>query len=115
MKGEKKGARVNVTVKRDGKVIKKKVRLIEDGGRALIGITPKMKRSVGTAVTDGVKNTFVSAGSMYRILKQLFTGDVSAKELSGPVDIIYILIRAPFTPCATAERLSSPFPETRTA
>lgn len=91
MKGEKKGARVNVTVKRDGKVIKKKVRLIEDGGRALIGITPKMKRSVGTAVTDGVKNTFVSAGSMYSILKQLFTGDVSAKELSGPVGIIYIV------------------------
>lgn len=26
---------------------------------------------------------------MYDILKQLFTGDVSAKELSGPVGIVY--------------------------
>lgn len=91
LNGKKKGNKVNVIVTRDGNTVKTSVPLTEEDGRTLIGITPRMERSVGTAVSDGIKNTFISAGSMYKVIKQLFSGDVSAKELSGPVGIIYIV------------------------
>ena len=91
VKGEKKGNKVNISVLRNEKKMTFNVPLSEESGRTLIGITPKMKRSFTHAITDGVKGTFKSAGSMYKVLKQLFTGDVSAKELSGPVGIIYIV------------------------
>ena len=57
--------------------------------RNMIGITPVMKHDPAHAVGDGVRNTGRMTVMMYDTLRQLFTGEVSVKELSGPVGIVY--------------------------
>lgn len=61
-----------------------------DDGRQVIGITPTLQRNPGTAVKDGITSTYQMATSMVDLIKQLFTGEVSVKELSGPVGIVYM-------------------------
>ncbi|MBQ6370573.1 MAG: site-2 protease family protein, partial [Firmicutes bacterium] len=41
------------------------------------------------SISAGIKNTGNMTVMMYDTLRQLFTGDVSVKELSGPVGIVY--------------------------
>ena len=48
-----------------------------------------MKHSVAGSVGSGMKNTWNMTVMMYKVIKQLFTGDVSVSELSGPVGIVY--------------------------
>lgn len=88
---ENKGDTINVTVKRDGETISLEVPLMESEGRKMIGITPALERNMGTAVIEGTKSTFTLTKQMYVILKQIFTGEVSASELSGPVGIVYVV------------------------
>ena len=57
--------------------------------RYMIGITPAMERHVGSSFAAGIRNTGRMTVMMYDVLRQLFTGDVSVKELSGPVGIVY--------------------------
>ncbi|MBQ9179975.1 MAG: site-2 protease family protein, partial [Firmicutes bacterium] len=57
----------------------------------MIGITPKLERNVGNALVNGAKTTFNMTTQMYTVIKQLFTGEVSTKELSGPVGIVYMV------------------------
>lgn len=59
--------------------------------RNMIGISPKAKHSIFPAIGQGVKNTEQLTVLMFKTLKQLFTGDVSVKELSGPVGIVYVV------------------------
>ena len=61
----------------------------EESGRNKIGVTPVMKHSIASSISSGVRNTGSMTVMMYDILKKLFTGEVSAKELSGPVGIVY--------------------------
>ncbi|MDO4833675.1 MAG: RIP metalloprotease RseP [Bacillota bacterium] len=61
----------------------------KEADRKMIGITPVTEHDPGKAVVGGVKNTGSMTVMMCRILKQLFTGEVSVKELSGPVGIVY--------------------------
>lgn len=61
----------------------------KESGRNKIGITPEMKHSVAGSVGSGMKNTWNMTVMMYKVIKQLFTGDVSVSELSGPVGIVY--------------------------
>ena len=82
---------VTVTVMRDGK----KLNLISsfmmsDDGRQTIGIIPKLKRNPAAAVGDGVTATYNMGKMMLNVIRQLFTGEVSVKELSGPVGIVYM-------------------------
>jgi len=57
--------------------------------RGKIGITPTSERNIVASFGTGIKNTGEMAVMMVDIIKQLFTGDVSATELSGPVGIVY--------------------------
>ncbi len=50
-----------------------------------------LRKSVSGALVNGPKATWNMTKSMYDILKQLFTGQVSTKELTGPVGIIYMV------------------------
>jgi regulator of sigma E protease len=59
-------------------------------GRQTIGIVPKLVRNPATAVGDGVAATYNMGKMMLNVIRQLFTGQVSVKELSGPVGIIYL-------------------------
>ncbi|MGL4484001.1 MAG: RIP metalloprotease RseP, partial [Anaerovoracaceae bacterium] len=80
-----------ITVKRNEKELKLNTTYIEEDGRKIIGITPSKKRNPATAFTDGAKASWTMTTSMYSVLSQLFTGEVSTKELSGPVGIVYVV------------------------
>ena len=91
LEGAKTGDKVTIVYKRDGKEKTISTELMESEGRAMIGITPKLERNVGNALVNGVKTTFNMTTQMYTVIKQLFTGEVSTKELSGPVGIVYMV------------------------
>ncbi len=61
----------------------------KEAGRNLIGVTPVMEHSFINSIGGGIRNTGSMTVMMYTVLKQLFTGEVSVKELSGPVGIVY--------------------------
>lgn len=91
--GENQGEPVQVTVLRDGQELEFSAipEYDEQVGRSKIGIAPEMKRNPVTAVGRGVQSTWDMTVMMYDIIVKLFTGDVSAKELSGPVGIVYVV------------------------
>ena len=86
-----KNDQICVTVERDGKNmdLDTKLEYDKEQKRYMIGITPAMKRDPIQAFGAGIRNTGKMTVMMYDILRQLFTGDVSVKELSGPVGIVY--------------------------
>lgn len=61
----------------------------DEAQRYKVGISPVSEHRIIPSVTAGIKNTGSMTVMMYDILKQLFTGGVSVKELSGPVGIVY--------------------------
>lgn len=81
----------DITVIRDGEKITVTVQLEYDkeAQRNLVGISPVMERDFIGSVGAGFVNTGRMTVMMYDTLRQLFTGDVSVSELSGPVGIVY--------------------------
>lgn len=59
-------------------------------GRKIIGIIPAMERNPGTAVVDGLSSTVEMGAMMFKILRQILTGELSPRELAGPVGIVYM-------------------------
>lgn len=87
--GKKQGDTVQITVRRGGTDRTLHTTLMQQQGRVMIGISPAMgKISIGAAVTGGIKNTWGLTKSMYDAIRQLITGKVSTKEMSGPVGIV---------------------------
>ena len=85
------GDTAEITVKRGEETVTVETPLYESDGRTMIGIMPTYERDVGSSLTTGFKSTLLLTKQMYVILKQLFTGEVSTSELSGPVGIVYIV------------------------
>lgn len=82
---------ISVTITRDGE--KKEIVTgftKDETGRKIIGIMPELKRNPVYAVRDGISGTYHMGAMMLGLIKQLFTGQVSVKELSGPVGIVYM-------------------------
>ena len=89
--GVKAGEKVDITVERDGVEQSYTTPLMKSEGRVMIGITPIMDKSFGTCISHGFRDTWTLTATMYKILKQLVTREVSTTELSGPVGIVYIV------------------------
>lgn len=91
--GENEENTVTFTVQRDGEKIDIPVtpKYDEEAGRSLVGVNPVMAHNPLVSVKTGVENTWNMTVMMYDLIGQLFTGDVSAKELSGPVGIVYVV------------------------
>ena len=89
--GESSRDTADIVVERDGaqQTLTAALEYDKESGRNKIGITPEMKHSVTGSVGSGIKNTWNMTVMMYKVIKQLFTGDVSVSELSGPVGIVY--------------------------
>lgn len=89
--GESSRDTADIVVERDGaqQTLTAALEYNKESGRNKIGITPEMKHSVAGSVGSGMKNTWNMTVMMYKVIKQLFTGDVSVSELSGPVGIVY--------------------------
>jgi regulator of sigma E protease len=83
--------KVTVTVKRDGKNVSVTSTLMNNSGSYIIGIHPKMVRNPVKCVANGFVSTWNMTKSMYKVIVQLFSGQVSTKELSGPVGIFYMV------------------------
>lgn len=82
---------VELTLIRDGREITltSELEYDEEAGRNKIGVSPAVEHRILPAVKGGVENTGAMAVMMYDIIRQLYTGDVSVSELSGPVGIVY--------------------------
>ncbi|MCR5134420.1 MAG: RIP metalloprotease RseP [Clostridiales bacterium] len=80
-----------IVVRRDGEEITIVSGTYEEGGRRMIGVQPAFEKDLAGAFVQGPRATWNLTRDMYGVLKQLFTGGVSAKELSGPVGIVYIV------------------------
>ncbi len=89
--GESREETASITVIRDGKeeTLTSSMEYDEEAGRYKIGITPVIEHNVIASVGAGIRNTGDMTVMMYDIIKKLFTGEVSTKELSGPVGIVY--------------------------
>ena len=89
--GGKKDEAVEITLIRDGSELSvtAAAEYDDESGRAKIGIKPEIKHNVIAGFGTGVKNTGRMTVMMYDTIRQLITGDVSVKELSGPVGIVY--------------------------
>lgn len=89
--GESSRDNADIVVERDGtqQTLTAALEYDKESGRNKIGITPEMKHSVAGSVDSGMKSTWNMTVMMYKVIKQLFTGDVSVSELSGPVGIVY--------------------------
>lgn len=82
---------VSMEILRDGKTmtIESRVEYDKEAQRNKVGIAPAVTHNVIKGTVNGVKNTGSMTVMMYDILKKLVTGEVSVKELSGPVGIVY--------------------------
>lgn len=89
--GESREETASITVIRDEKeeTLTSSMEYDEEAGRYKIGITPVIEHNVIASVGAGIRNTSDMTVMMYDIIKKLFTGEVSTKELSGPVGIVY--------------------------
>lgn len=87
-----KGDTIKVTVERDGKDLLIPVEIAaQKSGDKFIGINAYSEKYKAAALIEGPKATWDMTKDMFSILRDLVSGDVSAKELSGPVGIVYMV------------------------
>lgn len=85
------GSSVTVKVNRDGKELSIESGIMEQDGRQIIGILPGREHGLISGIVNGFKSTGEMTTMMVDSIRMLFTGDVSVKELSGPVGIVYVV------------------------
>ncbi|MCF6464701.1 RIP metalloprotease RseP [Clostridium sp. Cult2] len=64
---------------------------VRNDNRVIIGIVPTSERSIFSAIKGGFQKTGAMLMLMFDFIKMLFRGKVSAKDLSGPVGVIYTI------------------------
>ncbi len=81
-------ARINVKRNEKRMSLVSELSQAEDG-RQIIGIEPSRTHNPFIAIKAGTIGTWNMTKLMGKTIKQLFTGEVSTKELTGPVGIVY--------------------------
>ena len=90
--GSSKGDTLTVIVDRNGEKVAFEVDVvIAEDGRRVIGIQPDYTKSPGKALALGTQGTFSMGVEMIKVIGQLISGEVSAKALTGPVGIVYMV------------------------
>ncbi len=90
--GADKEEELNLVIERNGNDIQLSMPFEKSrDGKFVIGVLAKKEKSAGKAFLNGPKATWDMTKTMYKTLGQLFTGDISTKDLSGPVGIIYMV------------------------
>ena len=86
------GGQIIMTVQRDGRTLEAAVipEQTQDGAY-LIGITSRVSHNPFRAVAEGAKSTWNITVSMFQTLSQLFTGQLGADSLSGPVGMVQMV------------------------
>lgn len=82
--GQSKSKTAEIKVLRDGRemVITSQLEYDKQAERNKVGIVPGVEHNLIASVATGVKSTGTMTVMMYDIIKKMFTGDVSVKELS---------------------------------
>ena len=83
---------INLKVERDKKEITINCPLKKDSsGQYKMGISPAREKSVIKSIGKGFTGTWDLTKRMFKVLDQLITGQVSAKNLTGPVGIVVMV------------------------
>lgn len=86
------GGQIIMTVQRDGRTLEAAVTPEQtQDGAFLIGITSRVNHNPFRAVAEGAKSTWNITVSMFQTLSQLFTGQLGADSLSGPVGMVQMV------------------------
>lgn len=86
------GGQIIMTVQRDGRILEAAVTPEQtQDGAYLIGITSRVSHNPFRAVAEGAKSTWNITVSMFQTLSQLFTGQLGADSLSGPVGMVQMV------------------------
>lgn len=86
------GGQIIMTVQRDGRTLEAAVTPEQtQDGAYLIGITSRVSHNPFRAVAEGAKSTWNITASMFQTLSQLFTGQLGADSLSGPVGMVQMV------------------------
>lgn len=86
MRGQKKPFKLIVERKGERKTFS--VTPKEEKGRYVIGVSAVVEKNLFKSVARGAKSTWILTGRMYAGLKDLVTGKVAVKEVTGPVGMI---------------------------
>ena len=90
--GESKANTLTIVAERDGERLSFEIDVVKsEDGRRVIGIVPDYTNDPGKAVVYGVQSTFEMGVKMVEIIGQLIIGEVSTKNLTGPVGIVYMV------------------------
>ena len=76
-----------IKVIRNGQEKKIEVKF-ENSKEKVLGITSKLERNLLVSVKESLNTFFYFIGSMFDILRQLFTGKVGVGQLSGPIGVV---------------------------
>ena len=82
---------VRIEVIRDNETMIINSKLVEEDGRMIIGIMPSRDHGFFLGIKNGIQSTKTMTVTMVDTFRMLFTGEVSVKELSGPVGIVYVV------------------------
>ena len=86
------GGHIIMTVQRDGRTLEAAVTPEQtQDGAYLIGITSRVSHNPFRAVAEGAKSMWNITVSMFQTLSQLFTGQLGADSLSGPVGMVQMV------------------------
>jgi len=83
---------MKIKVLRDNKIIEFKLHpTVSEDNRVIIGIVPLNERSLKSSIIGGFSRTGEMLQIMFNFIQMIFKGGVSARDLSGPVGIIYTI------------------------
>lgn len=87
---------MEIEVIRDGEIVKftLKPSINSEDNRVTIGIVPEFERTVSAAIVDGLKRTGEMFQMMFDFISMIFKGQVTTKDISGPVGIIVTIGKA---------------------
>lgn len=81
-----------VKVLRDNKIVEFNLNpTVSEDNRVIIGIVPLNERSLKSSIIGGIRETGDMLKVMLNFIQTIFKGGVSARDLSGPVGIIYTI------------------------
>jgi regulator of sigma E protease len=86
------GGQVRLGLERDGVRLEREVPVSETGEGGRIGVALGVPTRVqtyppGEALRESLRTSWESSGLMFRTLRKLFTGELSPRTMSGPIDI----------------------------
>ena len=76
---------------RDGSEVTVDVQAEKTDDRYIIGVTPMMDHSPGTAIRNGAVISWNMVKTLKDVFQQLFTGQVGMDEMSGPVGMVSVV------------------------